>query len=48
MRGTFKYLKLFMRKSDLIARIKVTRSELVDELERGRLEYLEATKSTPA
>jgi glycerol-3-phosphate O-acyltransferase/dihydroxyacetone phosphate acyltransferase len=46
LRGTFKYLSLFMRKSDLIARIKVTRSELVDELERGRLEYLKATAST--
>jgi hypothetical protein len=46
MRGTFKYVSLFMRKSDLIAKIKVTRSELVDELEQGRLEYLEAIEKT--
>ena len=50
LRGTLKYLKHFMNKSDLIARIKVTREELVDELERGRKEYLNAlsgSKSQP-
>lgn len=37
-----KYIQLFLRKSDLIAHIKVTREALIDELERGRMEYLDA------
>ena len=40
IRGTLKYLQLFLKKSDLIARIKVTRTELVAELENGREESL--------
>lgn len=41
MRGTLKYLQYFMRKTDLIANLKATRKELIDELEQGRREYLE-------
>ena len=34
LRGTFNYLMLFMRKSDLTVQLKTKRQELIDELER--------------
>lgn len=40
MIGTLKYLRLFMDKGDLVAKLKVTRQELIDELEEGKEEYL--------
>lgn len=40
MIGTLKYLRLFIQKSDLVAKLKVTRKQLIDELEAGREEYL--------
>ncbi len=40
MIGTLKYLKLFMDKGDLVAKLKITRQELIDELEKGKEEYL--------
>ena len=39
LRGTFNYLLLFMRKSDLIAQLKTKRQELIDELERRKVDY---------
>jgi glycerol-3-phosphate O-acyltransferase / dihydroxyacetone phosphate acyltransferase len=38
--STLKYLRLFMRKGDLVAKLKVTRQQLIDELEAGKEEYL--------
>ncbi|MCU0369440.1 MAG: 1-acyl-sn-glycerol-3-phosphate acyltransferase [Cyclobacteriaceae bacterium] len=38
--GTLKYLRLFMRKSDLVAKLKITRQQLIDKLEAGKEEYL--------
>ena len=46
LRGTLKYVQLFMRKSNLIAKVKVTREELVAELEKGREEYMAATSQS--
>jgi len=40
--GTFKYLRMFMRKSDLVTKLKVTRQQLIDELEAGKQEYLKS------
>lgn len=40
IRGSFRYLQLFLKKSDFIARLKITRNALVDILEQGRAEYL--------
>lgn len=40
VRGTIKYLKLFMQKSDLVTNLKTTRQELVDELEKRKKEFL--------
>ncbi|MDH4296303.1 MAG: lysophospholipid acyltransferase family protein [Cyclobacteriaceae bacterium] len=40
MIGTLKYLRLFMDKGDLVAKLKLTRQELIDELEEGKEEYL--------
>ena len=45
MRGTLKYIGLFLKKSDLIARIKTTRAELVKDLEKGRAEFVEQRES---
>lgn len=39
-RGSLNYLRLFMRKSDLIVHLKTTREELVDQLEEGKKLYL--------
>ena len=39
-RGALKYVFLFLKKSDLIAQIKTTRQELVDELEASKEMYL--------
>jgi glycerol-3-phosphate O-acyltransferase / dihydroxyacetone phosphate acyltransferase len=39
-KDTFKYLRMFMRKTDLVAKLKVTRQQLIDELEEGKEEYL--------
>ncbi len=44
MRGTFKYIRLFIKKSDLIAELKTTRKELVATLERGKKLYVEKVK----
>jgi len=40
MADTWKYLRLFMEKSDLIAKLKMTRQELIDDLESGRIAFL--------
>ena len=40
MIGTLKYLRLFIQKSDLVAKLKITRQQLIDELEAGKVEYL--------
>jgi len=40
-RGTIKYILLFIRKSDIIANLKKTRKDLVNELEERKKEYLE-------
>ncbi|MDA8886533.1 lysophospholipid acyltransferase family protein [Bacteroidia bacterium] len=45
VRGTVKYLKLFMQKSDLVTKLKSTRQELVDELENRKNEYLDQRDS---
>lgn len=42
--GNFRYIRLFIKKSNLIARLKIVRQELIDELEEGREMYLKATK----
>lgn len=39
-RGKIKYVTLFMHKSDLVAKLKVERQELIDELEKRKDEYL--------
>jgi glycerol-3-phosphate O-acyltransferase/dihydroxyacetone phosphate acyltransferase len=39
-KGAVKYLRLFLRKSDLIASLKTTRQELIDELEKRKIEFL--------
>ena len=41
VRGTVKYLRLFMQKSDLVTNLKSTRQDLVDELENRKNEYLD-------
>ncbi len=38
------YERLFMRKSDLVNKLKNTRQQLIDELEKGRFEYLKSKK----
>lgn len=38
-RGTLKYISMFLRRSDIIAKLKTVRQELVNELEEGRAEY---------
>ena len=38
--STHWYLRLFMRKSDLVTKLKITRQQLIDELEAGKDEYL--------
>ncbi len=40
LRQTFKYITLFMRKSNLIASLKTTKEELIEELEKRKAEYL--------
>ncbi len=40
LRGTVKYIRLFMRKSNLIAQLKTTRQELVAELEESKKEFI--------
>jgi len=45
-RGTFKYLRIFIRKSDLITSLKTTRQELVDELESGKTQYQDYLKQS--
>ena len=40
MIGTLKYLRLFMDKGDLVTKLKITRQELIDELEESKEEYL--------
>jgi len=42
--GTIKYLGLFMRKSNVVARLKSERQELTDELEMRKREYLKVSK----
>ncbi|MAZ37994.1 MAG: hypothetical protein CL842_11135 [Crocinitomicaceae bacterium] len=42
---TFKYLSVFVRKSDLITRLKTDRQALIDELEKRKADYLEFTKA---
>ena len=38
-RGILQFIKLFMRKSDLVTQLKVTRQELIDEIEEARAEF---------
>lgn len=40
VRGTIKYLRIFMKKGDLIANLKSTRQELVNELELRKDEFI--------
>jgi len=40
-RGTIKYLRIFMKKSNLITDLKSIRQELVNELEQAKKEFLE-------
>tara|TARA_R110000868_G_scaffold49928_2_gene160226 strand:- start:210 stop:1553 length:1344 start_codon:yes stop_codon:yes gene_type:complete len=40
VRGTIKYLRIFMKKGDLIANLKTTRQELVDELEMRKEDFI--------
>ena len=37
---TWKYLRIFIQKSDLVAKLKLTRLKLMDELEVAKNEYL--------
>jgi hypothetical protein len=37
---TWKYLRIFIQKSDLVAKLKLTRLKLIDELEVAKNEYL--------
>ena len=39
-RGSIKYLNLFMRKSDVVANMKVMRKELINELEARKEEFI--------
>lgn len=41
VRGTIKYMRLFMQKSNLVTNLKTTRQELVDELENRKKEFLD-------
>lgn len=43
-RGTFRYIRTFIRKSDLVAEMKVRRKELVDLLENARELYVNQVK----
>ena len=40
VRGTVKYMKLFMQKSNLVIHLKTTREELVEELELRKKEFI--------
>ena len=40
VRGTVKYMKLFMQKSNLVIHLKTTRQELVEELELRKKEFI--------
>jgi hypothetical protein len=44
-RGTFRYIRTFIRKSDLVAEMKVRRKELVDLLENARVVYDKEVKN---
>ena len=39
-KGDINYIKIFVRKSDLITSLKLRRKDLADQLEEGRLLYL--------
>ena len=39
-RGNFRYIYLFIRKSNLITELQITRKEIIEELEEGRQLYL--------
>lgn len=45
VRGTIKYLRIFMKKGDLIANLKSTRQELVDELEMRKEDFIKVRTS---
>jgi len=40
LKGSIRYVNLFIKKSNLIANLKLIRKELIDELEKGRALYL--------
>lgn len=44
LKGSIRYINLFIKKSNLIANLKLIRKELIDELEEGRQLYLHAIK----
>ena len=44
-RGNFRYIYLFIRKSDLITELKLKRKELIDELEEGRNLFLKSEEN---
>lgn len=44
LKGSIRYINLFIKKSNLIANLKVIRKELIDELEEGRQLYLNFIK----
>jgi 1-acyl-sn-glycerol-3-phosphate acyltransferase len=43
--GTVRYLRMFIQRTDLIAKLKTTRQQLINELETGRKEYLAAREA---
>ena len=45
LKGTIRYINLFVKKSNLITNLKLTRKELIDELEEGRELYLNSIKT---
>lgn len=47
-RGNFRYIYLFIRKSDLITELKLKRKELIDELEEGRNLFLKSEENKEA
>lgn len=42
LKGSIRYINLFIKKSNLIANLKLMRKELIDDLEEGRELYLKA------
>jgi hypothetical protein len=41
-RGSLYYLRLFIKRTEMVVKLKTMRNQLVDQLEEGRMEYLKA------